>query len=291
MKYITFIFILFVLTTSCGSKKESITTKPITTTVIEKKVDTVKTEINTKDIKNTEVIAETNKTIAENKTSEIVDTKTTEAFNHFIFNDLLQKHVSINGNVNYNGFKKDKTTLKNYISLLSQSMPNNSWTKEDQLAYWINAYNALTIDLILRNHPLKSIKDIKKPWDQRLWKFGEKWINLNDIEHQILRKMNEPRIHFAIVCASFSCPKLQNKAFIATDLETQLTKVTTDFLQDKNRNVISANSLKLSKIFKWFSKDFKTEGSIINFINQYLENKVNTTANISYLDYNWSLNN
>ena len=77
------------------------------------------------------------------------------------------------------------------------------------LAFWMNAYNALTIDLILRNYPVDSIKDIKNPWDQRLWKLGDKWYNLNQIEHDILRKMDEPRIHFGIVCASFSCPKLQ----------------------------------------------------------------------------------
>ncbi|MDC1365318.1 DUF547 domain-containing protein [Algibacter sp.] len=122
-------------------------------------------------------------------------------------------------------------------------MPNDSCTKEDKLAYWINAYNVLTVDLILRHYPIKSIKDIKKPWDQRYWKLGDKWYNLNEIEHQILRKMNKPRIHFAIVCASFSCPKLQNKAFEPANLYTQLSNATKSFLSDSKRNSISENNI------------------------------------------------
>ena len=173
-----------------------------------------------------------NGTVSDDSISETTEIIYKEAFNHSIFNDLLKKHVSKKGNVNYNGFKTDSKTLQNYIELLKTYQPTENWTKTDKLAYWINAYNALTIDLILRNYPTKSIKDIKSPWDQRLWKFGDKWQNLNDIEHKILRKMNEPRIHFAIVCASVSCPKLQNEAFIASKLEAQLTNATKEFLAD-----------------------------------------------------------
>ncbi len=209
---------------------------------------------------------------------------------HSTFNRLLQKHVSNNGNVDYKGFKKDQTLLRNYIASLGKNMPIENWTKEDKLAYWMNAYNAMTIDLIIRNYPINSIKDINKPWDQRLWKLGSKWYNLNDIEHQILRKMNEPRIHFGIVCASFSCPKLINQAFTASNLESQLTSATKDFLADKNRNNISQNSMKLSKIFQWFAKDFKKDGSLIDFLNKYSEITISNKAKKSYLNYNWSLN-
>ena len=170
-------------------------------------------------------------------------------------------------------------------------MPNDTWKKEDKLVYWINAYNAMTVDLILRNYPLQSIKDIKDPWEQRLWKLGDKWYNLEEIEHQILRKMDEPRIHFAIVCASFSCPKLQNEAFTASNLEAQLTNATKEFLSDKNRNNISENDLKLSKIFKWFKKDFEQNGSLIDFLNRYSGISISEKVNKSYLDYNWDLNN
>jgi hypothetical protein len=229
-------------------------------------------------------------TVSEDGITETTEINYAEAFDHAIFNDLLKKHVSSDGNVNYNGFKSDFKTLQSYIDLLKTYQPIDRWTKEDKFAYWINAYNALTIDLILRNYPTKSIKDIKDPWDQRLWELGEKSYNLNDIEHEILRKMNEPRIHFAIVCASVSCPKLQNEAFTALNLEEQLTNATKEFLKDTSKNELSENNIKLSKIFKWFKKDFEQNGSLIDFFNQYSEVSVSNGAKKSYKDYNWDLN-
>lgn len=216
--------------------------------------------------------------------------KPKEAFNHDVWNQLLKTHVSDEGHVNYKGFQKDKTQLKQYIAQLATNMPNNDWQRNDVLAYWINAYNALTVDLILKHYPVSSIKDIKNPWDDRLWKLGDKWYNLSEIEHEILRKMDEPRIHFAIVCASFSCPKLSNEAFTANDLEQQLTKSTKGFLSDSKRNIITADELKISKIFQWFSKDFKQNGSITDFINKYTDIDIASNAKTKYLDYNWALN-
>ncbi len=212
------------------------------------------------------------------------------ASNHTAWNNLLQKHVSKQGNVNYKGLKTDHSKLRAYITYLGENTPTDIWSKEDKLVYWINAYNSMTVDLILRSYPLKSIKDIKKPWDQRLWKLGEKWYNLNEVEHKILRKMNEPRIHFAINCASFSCPPLLNEAFSTENLEQQLTQVTKVFLADSERNTIAANKIEISKIFKWFSKDFKQNGSLIDFLNQYSDIKINANAKKSYKDYNWNLN-
>ena len=219
---------------------------------------------------------------------KVLNTK--EAFDHSTFNGLLQKHVSEHGNVNYIGFKTDITALRNYISSLGTNTPKESWTKEDRLAYWINAYNALTIDLILRNPSIKSIKEIDDPWKQKLWKLGRKYYDLNEIEHDILRKMNEPRIHFAIVCASVSCPKLQNKAFTASDLDDQLTNATKEFLSDPSKNNLSNNSAELSKIFKWFSKDFKQGQSLIDFLSKYSDIIISPKASISYKDYEWNLN-
>ncbi|AUC82502.1 DUF547 domain-containing protein [Lacinutrix sp. Bg11-31] len=213
-----------------------------------------------------------------------------EAFSHNEWNKLLKQHVSEAGNVDYKSIKTNRKSLTNYIISLGENIPNDTWKKENKLVYWINAYNALTVDLILRNYPLQSIKDIKNPWEQRLWKLGNKWYSLEEIEHQILRKMDEPRIHFAIVCASYSCPKLQNEAFTASNLEAQLTNATKQFLSDKNRNDISQNNLKLSRIFKWFKKDFEQNGSLINFLNTYSDVSISEKANKSYLDYNWNLN-
>ncbi len=209
---------------------------------------------------------------------------------HASWNDLLQKHVSNNGNVDYKGFKKYQFELNNYFKVLNDSLPNETHSREYSLAFWINAYNAFTIDLILRNYPIKSIKDIKNPWDQRLWKLGNKWYNLNDIEHQILRKMDEPRIHFAIVCASVSCPKLRNEAYTAEKLEQQLTKATKDFLNDSSKNTLTSDKMELSKIFQWFTKDFTQNGSLIDFINQYYETEISSQAKKTFKEYNWDLN-
>lgn len=208
---------------------------------------------------------------------------------HKRWDTILKEFVSSDGKVDYLGIK-GASDFDIYVDMLQDKTPEDSWSREKKLAYWINAYNALTVDLIIKNYPVKSIKDIDDPWEQRLWKFGDKWLNLNDIEHKILRKMEEPRIHFAIVCASESCPKLLNEAFTAENLESQLTKATKAFLSDKSKNEISKDNLKLSKIFKWFSKDFKQNGSLIDFLNQYTDVEISQNAKKSYKEYDWSLN-
>lgn len=220
----------------------------------------------------------------------VINQYQSEIFNHNRWNKLLKKNVSDSGNVNYLAFKNDKTELHLYIDSLSENLPTAQWTKPEKLAYWINAYNAMTVDLIIKNYPIKSIKDIKNPWDQRLWKLGEEWYSLNQIEHEILRKMDEPRIHFAIVCASVSCPKLQNQAFTASKLEDQLTKATKAFLADQSKNEITPESIKISKIFQWFAKDFKQNSSLIDFLNLYSEIKIYANAKKSFKAYNWDLN-
>lgn len=209
---------------------------------------------------------------------------------HSQWTTILQKYVSDDGKVNYKNLKKDSVSLTKYITYLSENVPKDNWSNQETLAYWINAYNALTVDLILKHYPIKSIKDIKNPWEQRLWKLGNKWYSLDEIEHDILRKMNDPSIHFAIVCASVSCPKLQNEAYEASKLNTQLTNATKVFLVDSTKNNITQNSLQLSKIFQWFTKDFRQNGSLIDFLNNYSDIEISENAKIKYMDYNWSLN-
>lgn len=303
MKYTLLLFCTFLII-SCGTQQKAVenmqkenTTPPANSAIIDSvnaqhdKIAESDALNTTKTIKGTTdgYITDDGETVT---TEVIPNNEEKEVFSHTIWNNLLQKHVSKEGVVDYKGFKKDHKELKKYIILLSgdDEDSGNNVSKEEKLAFWINAYNALTIDLILRNYPLKSIKDIKKPWDQRLWMIGYLWYNLNDIEHKILRKMNEPRIHFAINCASFSCPPLLNEAFTAEKLEQQLTQVTKVFLADSQRNTITANKIEISKIFKWFSKDFKQNGSLIDFLNQYSDVKINKNAKKSYKDYNWNLN-
>ena len=229
--------------------------------------------------------------------SLLLETKTTkdsiykEVFDHSGFNALLQKNVSPQGKVNYTAFKKDRTVLRMYLFALGKYTPNKMWSKQEKLAYWINAYNAMTIDLIIRNQPLNSIKDIDDPWKQSLWKLGDLMYNLDMIEHQILRKMEDPRIHFAINCASFSCPTLLNEAYTAAKIEDQLQSAAKRFINDPQRNTITSQAITISKIFKWFSRDFKKKQPLIDFLNTYADSTINRNATINYLDYNWELNN
>ncbi|MEO6722724.1 MAG: DUF547 domain-containing protein [Ferruginibacter sp.] len=213
---------------------------------------------------------------------------------------LLQKYVNSAGMVNYKGMKTDAAKLNEYLAILSKQKPGKNWSKNEVLAFWINAYNAFTVKLITDNYPVKSIKDLNPAvsvifvntvWDKNFFSIGGDKMSLNDIEHRRLRKMEEPRIHFTIVCASISCPKLQNSAYEANELDNQLNNAAKNFLMDNSKNQVSTNSPKLSKIFDWFGGDFKVGGhSKIDFINQYAPVKIDKNADISYLDYNWNLN-
>ena len=209
---------------------------------------------------------------------------------HADWNTLLKKYVTDAGNVDYKNFKNDISSLDSYLKQLAENGPANNWSKKERLAYYINLYNAATVKLILDNYPIKSIKDINKPWGKKWVRVGNTTYSLGNIEHKILRKMNEPRIHFAINCASYSCPKLLNVAFTAANMETLLQKATIEFINDTKRNKISTNKVQLSNIFKWYKKDFTGNGTLIEYLNTYLTTKINDNSDIDYLKYDWSLN-
>ena len=210
--------------------------------------------------------------------------------NHTTWNQLLKKHVSDQGKVDYLGFKKDLTELNAYLDWLSNSKPSETWSKDQLMAFWINAYNALTIKLIVDRYPISSIKDIYSPWNIKVITIANKKLSLNNIEHDILRKMGDPRIHFGIVCASISCPKLQNEAFNTQNTNRLLNKASKEFLADSTKNELTTDAAELSKIFKWFAKDFKQEGSLIDFLNKFADIRIASNATISFKDYNWGLN-
>lgn len=213
-----------------------------------------------------------------------------QTVNYSSWNKLLQKHVNTFGEVNYRAIISDKQLLQSSLDEFTKNQPDNSWSESETLAYWINAYNAFTIKLIIDNYPIESIKDIKNPWDKQFIPIGKNLMSLNDIEHNILRKMNEPRIHFAIVCASISCPKLLNEAYLPSKLDLQLTVATEEFLSDKTKNNITQDNIKISRIFKWFSEDFIQNGTLIAFLNQYTTVEISPNAKKSFNDYNWDLN-
>lgn len=210
---------------------------------------------------------------------------------HNTWNKLLKKHVDENGNVNYKGFKNDRVELTSYLNYLSKNKPDKNWSTQELLAYYINMYNAFTVNLIVENYPVKSIKDIKNPWVKAIIPIGNSKVSLGGIEHSVLRKMKDPRFHFAINCASVSCPKLMNEAYTAASINEQLDNAATVFINSKE-NIISENSAQLSSIFDWYKKDFKSTKfkNSIDFINQYSTTKINPKATITYLEYDWGLN-
>ncbi len=218
---------------------------------------------------------------------------------HDIWDNLLKKHVSDDGIVNYQGFIADSLELNEYIAMLSNNHPNDkNWNDNEQQAYWINAYNAFTVQLIIRNYPVKSIKDlgggiykVNTSWDIQFIHIEDQTYDLNNIEHGILRKKwSEPRVHFAVNCASVSCPRLRNEAFTAQLLDRQLDKAAIDFINNSSKNYISEESAELSRIFKWFKGDFTENTTLIEFINQFSNIKLNDDTKIEFKEYNWNLN-
>lgn len=226
--------------------------------------------------------------------------KGTTNVSHAIFDSLLHKYVSAEGLVNYQGFENEHQRFENYLTLLNTNIPSPSWSQDEQLAYWINTYNAYTIQLILKYKPDTSIKDITRgiqipfvnsPWQIALIPLNGKCYNLDDIEHGIIRKdSTEPRIHFALVCAAMSCPRLRNEAYTGDKLQHQLTEQLTSFLKTENKNQISENALTLSPIFSWYKGDFTKGKTLIEFLQPYTSVKINLKASIDYMGYDWALN-
>lgn len=222
------------------------------------------------------------------------------AVDNRIYHNLLQSHV-IGGRVDYQGFKNDEQRLDDYLTVLEMVDPN-ALTPPDQMAFYINAYNAWTIKLILSAYPdVRSIKDLgslfQSPWKKEIVKLKERVVTLDHIEHDILRpRFKDPRIHFAINCASKSCPPLFDEPYDGARLDRQLDSVTTRFINDPNSNFIKSDTLHVSKIFKWFKADFNAD--ILGFFKRYAQGDLkkrldtrNAGITIKYLGYDWSLNN
>ena len=233
--------------------------------------------------------------------SDVPSREGSKPVKHTAWTKLLEKYVDEDGNVYYAGFRKDSTNLNLYLNMLTEHPPDEqSWSDEEQIAYWVNLYNAFTIKLIIQHYPIQSIKDIgskiqipfiNSPWDIKFIEINEKKLDLNNVEHSILRKnFNEPRIHFAINCASFSCPKLRREAYDADRLEEQLHEQAIEFINDEERNLIFQDKAELSKIFSWFKGDFIKKGTLVSYINLYADNKITKKTKISFMDYDWSLN-
>lgn len=217
--------------------------------------------------------------------------KANKTVNHQAWDALLRANVSSSGKVNYKGFKSSEVALNTYLEDLKNKAPESSWSRKKKLAYWINAYNAFTVKLILDNYPVSSITKLHggKPWDVKWIKIGGKNYSLNNIENDIIRpRFKEPRIHFAVNCAAQSCPPLLNRAWTADNLNSYFNKQTKAFINNSKYNDVSTSSVQVSKIFEWYAEDF---GNLIEFLNKYTSTKINADAKVSYKEYDWALNN
>ena len=220
---------------------------------------------------------------------------------HAGWNAMLKQYVNERGLVNYRGLRADSLSLNTYLQDLDTHLPSKSWTDNDRLAYWINAYNVYTVQLIIRHYPVKSIKDlggdkifVNTPWDKPFIHLGGTAYSLNDIEHRIIRKQfPDNRIHLALVCAAMSCPRLRNEAYTGPNLNAQLDAQGRDFLNNPAKNKLTPTDRpQVSSIFNFYPKDFTKNGSksVQEFINRYATDKIKLDATLSYLTYNWALN-
>jgi len=222
-----------------------------------------------------------------------------ETVDNSIYADLLNKYEK-NGVVDYQGFKNEETKLDRYLKVL-ENTDTKILSRDEQFAFYANAYNAWTIKLMLSAYPgVKSIKDLgsvfKSPWKKKLARIGGDVITLDDIEHNILRaRFTDPRIHFAVNCASKSCPPLRSEPYQGSILDQQLDEMTGAFLNDPLMNRLEGRTLYVSSIFKWFAGDFNKD--IVGFFLKYARGDLKkqlesnrTKIKVKYLDYDWSLN-
>jgi hypothetical protein len=230
---------------------------------------------------------------------------------HALFTSVLQKYVH-NGKVNYKELCKN-ADLGKYISFLVSSNPETLTNDKQRLAFWINAYNAYTLKIICDHYPVKSINDLHSGgealshvfkttiWDKEIVVINHKNTSLNNIEHKIIRpQFKDFRTHFALVCASKSCPPLRSEAYEGSKLDQQLDDQARLFLGDPFRNGfdVATRTASLSKIFDWYRKDFGSdESAVMIAISKFLPDQIRTNIDsapakwkIDYLDYDWSLN-
>ena len=216
-----------------------------------------------------------------------------------IYASLLKQHVS-HSKVDYDGFKQDEYLLDKYLDILSRT-DTGDLSEKHLFAFYINAYNAFTIKLVLTKYPgINSIKEIggffSNPWSKKFIPLKGKTVSLDYIEHDILRPVyKDPRIHFAINCAARSCPPLMAEAYTGALLDQQLDKMTRNFINDGQSNYLDGNTLHVSRIFKWFGEDF--DNDIAGYVRTYATGDFATqlqeagdSLNVKYLDYDWSLN-
>lgn len=235
------------------------------------------------------------------------DPESKKQINHSKWNDFLRSYLVSDTPSGINLLKyssvtsKDRNKLKSYLSHL-QNIKISKYNRDVQFAYWVNLYNALTVNLILENYPVSSITDISSgwfsmgPWNKKIAEVEGKKLSLNDIEHRILRPIwNDKRIHYAVNCASMGCPNLQPKAFTSKNSEKLLNKTEKIYINSPRGVQFKNGYLRISKIYKWYYSDFgKSESDVLDYLSNNIKRinpdiLKNYTGSI-YYHYDWSLN-
>ena len=232
-------------------------------------------------------------------TALVTTARSVQVVDSSIYAGLLGKYVK-DGVVDYEGFKSEEVKLDQYLKVLEKT-DTKTLSRNEQFAFYVNAYNAWTIKLILSGYPgIKSIKDLgslfKSPWKKKICRIDGEIIALDDIEHNILRpRFKDPRVHFAINCAAKSCPPVRSEPYRGRKLDQQLDEMTRAFINDLESNRLEGHTLYVSSIFKWFAEDFNKD--IVGFFLKHTKGdlKEQLEANkekikVKYLDYDWSLN-
>lgn len=235
------------------------------------------------------------------------DPASTVAIDHSAWEKLLQSYVVAGDDglnrVDYAGFKKNgASALKRYLASLQQADVARL-NRDEQFAFWANLYNAKTVDIILDHYPVASIKDIRLsgflyagPWDKKVVTVNRVPLSLNDIEHEILRPLwRDPRVHYAVNCASIGCPNLPREAFKAASLEAMLEGAARKYINSPRGVRAAGGKVVLSKVYNWFAEDFGSSTSdILTHIRRYAEpelaTRIEKVTSVTGYAYDWGLN-
>ncbi len=236
------------------------------------------------------------------------DPNSRESIDHTPWDNLLSRHVRTSDQgvnlVDYNGFSTgDRTMLADYITILS-GVQISQFNRDQQLAYWVNLYNALTVRVVLDHYPVESIRDIDispglfatGPWDKKLISIEGENLTLNDIEHRIMRPIwRDPRIHYVVNCASIGCPNLRDRAYSGTEIDTALDRAATAYVNDPRGVSVVDGKVSVSKIYDWFIEDFGgSEGMVLRHLQRYaapeLAARLEAIGKLSDVHYDWSIN-
>ena len=213
-----------------------------------------------------------------------------QKFTYTPYSEFLNKYVSLTGNVNYDEIYLNKVELDQIIKNFEDNTPNEKATKNEKMVYWINSYNVHMIKLVIENYPLTTMNAIVEPWKVNFVNYKGIVISLDYIENEILRKMNDPRVLFALNSASISSAILKNEAYEVAILDKQLNSNCLFFINDPTKNSITPEKAVLSKIFLWYAIDFANSTNMIKFINQFSLVKISEATQITYNEFNFDLN-